>query len=110
MQICNKVYKKHEKLINHTNDTFWREIKIINNSKVPLPTNINGNSGDLFNCVNNSSAKNLAFDVSYESSIKVLPEEVKDAIRNLDCSKSCGLEGVYAEHLKYCSECILPLL
>ena len=64
----------------------------------------------MFNYVNNSSAKNLAFYVSYESSIKVLPEEVKDAIRNLDCSKSCGLDGVYAEHLKYCSECILPLL
>ena len=48
----------------------------------------------LFNCVNNSSAKTLAFDVSYESSIRVLPEEVKDAIRNLDCNKSCGLDGV----------------
>ena len=112
-----------KKVANHTNDKFWRDIKTINNSKVPLPTNTNGNSGeesivnmwkqhfrDLFNCVNNSSAKNLAFDVNYESTIKVLPEKVKDAIRNIDCSKSCGLDGVYAEHIKYCSERILPLL
>ena len=71
-----------------------------------MSTNINGNSAivnmwkqhfhDLFNCVNNSSVKNLACYVSYESSIKVLPEEVKYAIRNLDCSKNCGLSGVYA--------------
>ena len=66
---------------------------------------------DLLNCVYNSSAKNLSFDVmSYERSVKVLPEEVKDAIRNLAISKSCGLDCVYVEHLKNCSERTLPLL
>ena len=40
----------------------------------------------------------------------MLPEEVKDAIRDLDCNESCGLGGIYAEHLKYCSERILPRL
>ena len=44
------------------------------------------------------------------SNIKVLPEEVKDAIRDLDCNNRCGLDGIYAKHLKYCSEQILPLL
>ena len=65
---------------------------------------------NFFNCVDNSSAKNLAFDVSYDNSIKVLHEEVKDSIRYFDCSKSCGLDGVDAEHLKYSSEHRLPLL
>ena len=88
-----------------------------------MPTSINGINSeqyivnmwkqyfhDLVNCVNNSSAKNLAFDVSYNSSIKMLPEEVKYAIRNFDCNKSCGLDGTDVDHLKYCSEHILSLL
>ena len=35
---------------------------------------------------------------------------MKYAARDLDCNKSCGLDGTDAEQLKYFSECILPLL
>ena len=54
--------------------------------------------------------KNLAFDVSYNSSIKMLPEEVKYTISDLDCNKSCDLDGSDVDHLRYCSKHILPLL
>ena len=32
------------------------------------------------------------------------------AIGQIDKNKSCGLDGVYAEHLMYCSRRVLPLL
>ena len=32
------------------------------------------------------------------------------AIQDLKDSKSCGLDGIYAEHLKLCSNLIIPLL
>ena len=48
---------------------------------------------DLFNYVNNSSVKNLPFYVSYDTSIKVLPEETR-VIRDLDCIKSCDLSMI----------------
>ena len=37
----------------------------------------------------------------------MLTEEIKYAVRDLDCNKSCGID---AEQLKYFSKCILPLL
>ena len=33
----------------------------------------------------------------------VKPGQVEDAINNLDAGKSCGLDGIYSEHLKYSS-------
>ena len=35
---------------------------------------------------------------------------MKDAIRKLDCGKACGDDAISAEHLKYASNRILPLL
>ena len=32
------------------------------------------------------------------------------AIQDLKDSSSCGLDGIYAEHLKHCSNLIIPLL
>mgnify|MGYP000025958227 CR=1 FL=1 len=37
-------------------------------------------------------------------------DEIEGAIKELDYNKSCGMDGIYAEHLKYCSNRILPLL
>ena len=37
-------------------------------------------------------------------------QEVEGAIEELDNNKSCGLDGVYAEHLKCCSKIIPSLL
>ena len=37
-------------------------------------------------------------------------EEVADAIRSLESGKSCGLDGVTAEHLKLCSDVVVEML
>ena len=36
--------------------------------------------------------------------------DIESAIGHLDNNKSCGLDGIYAEHLKFCSRWIIPLL
>ena len=100
---------------------FWKEIKGVNNSKAPLPTNIEGISGDekiselwcnhykdLFNCIQSTmqDVTNVDFDVN----MVISPEEVKEAIRKLDDNKSCGLDTITAEHLKLASPKLMPLL
>ena len=42
--------------------------------------------------------------------VKVSTNDVKEAIKKLDCNKSCGSDQIYAEHQKYASNKILPLL
>ena len=49
-------------------------------------------------------------DVEYSEDISVSVDEMEGAIKKLDLSKSCGMDGIYAEHLKYCSRRIVPLL
>ena len=44
------------------------------------------------------------------NSIKVNICEVEDAIKTLQDNKSCGLDGIYAEHIKYASGKLIPLL
>ena len=36
--------------------------------------------------------------------------EVEKAIKHLDVNKTCGMDGIYAEHLKHCNKHILPLI
>ena len=66
----------------------------------------------LFNCVNDCNLDSLSYDITYCSEIQVTAAEVEveGAIKELDINKSCGLDGLYAEHLKYCSKRGLPLL
>ena len=52
----------------------------------------------------------LPVDVSYSSDIHVIVTDIESAIGHLDNNKSCGLDGIYAEHLKLCSRRIIPLL
>ena len=42
--------------------------------------------------------------------MKVTICDIQDAIKKLDCNKSCGSDQIYAEHLKHASNKILPLL
>ena len=103
---------------------FWEEVKSINDSSTPLPNSIEGVSGecaiselwkdhysDLFNCfpavVN--PTYNLDNSTNY-GDIIVDVNDVKDAIQALDNNKACGLDGLYAEHLKYSSRRLLVLL
>ena len=102
----------------------WSEVNNINNSKVPLPTRIEDATGNenilklwknhfqnLFNCINNSNTMNKKMDVNCSyNTMKVTINDIQDAINKLDCNKSCGADDIYAEHLKYASEKIYPLL
>ena len=57
----------------------------------------------LLNCIKGKDCKNLSFDFEFDPSLVVNPSEVEDAIAKLAGGKSCGLDAIYAEHLKYCS-------
>ena len=51
----------------------------------------------------------MEVNCSYDT-MKVTMNDIQDAINKLDCNKSCGNDDIYAEHLKYASEKIYPLL
>ena len=102
---------------------FWSDISKLSNNKTPLPTTIdNANTPDgilnlwndhfhkTFNCISNQPY-NRPFSLNTEyDSVKVCNSEIIDAIKSLDANKSCGLDGIYAEHLKYASDKLIPLL
>ena len=48
--------------------------------------------------------------VDYEVDMEVSHSDIIQAIQDLKDSKSCGLDGIYAEHLKHFSNLIIPLL
>ena len=52
----------------------------------------------------------MPVDLAFSEDIYVTITDIESAIGQLDKNKSCGLDGIYAEHLKYCSRRILPLL
>ena len=62
------------------------------------------------NCIQDENIEELPVDVSYSSDIHVTVADIESAIGHLDNNKSCGLDGVYAEHLKLCSRRVIPLL
>ena len=96
----------------------------MNLCNTPLPTTIDGVSGgaqiaevwrrhfdDLFN-----SHRQLCNDYKLDGmpnkyeEICVSRREIERAIKHLDKNKSCGLDGIYAEHLKFASTRLLDLL
>lgn len=95
---------------------------MIDNSKTPLPTNIEGvvggdkiaelwknNYKELFNCVY-SNTDSVKFSVENCDDMIVGAREIRDAISKLDCNKTCGADDIYAEHLKYASSRVLSML
>ena len=105
---------------NNVND-FWKEIKSINNCKTPLPSNIDGVSGleeisqlwrqrysELLNCV--KSDLFIVDNVEFNNDVIVTPAEVQEAMVKLKENKSCGLDNITAEHIKYAGQKLCPLL
>ena len=96
---------------------FFKEVRKIKCSKTPLPTSIDGISGEaeilsmwkshyleLFNCLKStSSTKNIQYSAEYTNDLVVQSDEIIKIINGLDSNKSCGLDGIYAEHLKHAS-------
>ena len=107
-----------KKLANKSTTEFWKDIAKSNNCKTPLPDHIEEARGsenilklwkkhfhDIFNCVKSSKESVASFNLNTPmNEIAVKPYEVFEAIKELSINKSCGLDGITAEHLKYASE------
>ena len=65
----------------------------------------------LFNCLAKDTTMNgLCQNVEYDLDVEVSHPEVINALKELSDNKSCGLDGIHAEHLKHCSDRMIPLL
>ena len=110
---CKLQYKNY-------ND-FWKEIRAMNSSKLPLPTDIEGASGsdaicqmwrqhysELFNCHGRNN-----YEVEYvhnNENVVINSEEIQSAVLGLDDNKAYGADKITAEHLKYASRKLITLL
>ena len=113
-----------KKLLCKNDKAFWKEIKLMNNSNLSLPNVVDGITGsnnivnmwkshyeDLFNCLKkDKNVNDFCKTVDYEVDMEVSHSDIIQAIQDLKDSKSCGLDGIYAEHLKHWSNLIIPLL
>ena len=112
-----------KKMTNLSSKEFWKEINLVNNAKTPLPCKIENANGpqeiselwkthyfNIFNCLPKGNFN--CYSESFESydDIKVKCSEIIDSIKNLKDNKSCGLDGMYSEHIKYASDKLIPLL
>ena len=57
-----------------------------------------------------TTTNGLCQNVEHDLDVEVSHPEVINAIKQLSDNKSCGLDGIHAEHLKHCSDIIIPLL
>ena len=91
---------------------FWKEVKVSNNSKIALPSCIDGISGDeniaelwgthfrgIFNCV--VSAEFEVGDVVNNDGVVIRPNEVYCAIEKLAANKACGPDKITSEHHRF---------
>ena len=112
-----------EALCEDSEGMFWKEIKKVSRNSVPLPMTIENATGQqevvkmwenhfktLFNCIKGKNCYNLDVNVEFDPQIEIKPSEIEDAIHKLSRGKSCGLDGIYAEHLKYSSNSIWSIL
>ena len=111
-------------LSNKKTTEFWKEISVANNCKTPLPDNIEKANGpteiaelwknhfqEIFNCLRTKEEHSISDNLEdTTSNISISPCIVKDAIKELGLNKSCGLDGIMAEHLKYASQRLHYLL
>ena len=100
---------------------FWKDVRLMNNCRTPLPCSIDGVSGDaniagiwkehfeqLFNCINDVG--DVTFSTEYSSDIAVSAAEVAQAVMRLRHKKACGLDGIYAEHITNCSRRLFTIM
>ena len=103
-------------LCDDSDGNFWKEIKKLTPNNVPLPTSIDNATGkkevtdfwkthfdQLLNCVSGRDINDLNYECKFDPNMIISPGKLEDAINSLAEGKSCGTDGIYAEHLKYCS-------
>ena len=100
-------------MMNKDMNAFWKDMKKNKNSNVSLATNIDGSVGDteiaemwkchyksLLNIVQNDEYKNsVKSDINQQhpNSISITPFNVLDALKNIKCGKSCGVDSISGE-------------
>ena len=111
-------------LLKSDTTDFWKELRRISRRKVYLPLTVDGVSGvenitdmwrnyyvELFNCLpirHDHAIPDL--NVQFTEDMLISCDEISVAIANLKNNKTCGLDGVQAEHLIHCSERIKQML
>ena len=112
--------KLAEKLLGKSDKLFWSEIKKMNRGNTPVVSTVNGVTGSkniaemwkkhfetLLNSSKNVDKKNEVLDaVSGVNSnncyfVRFSVDEIKDGFKNIKNGKTCGLDSIYGEHLKY---------
>ena len=104
-------------MMNKDMNAFWKDVKKNTNSNVSLATNTDGSVGDteiaemwkchyksLLNSVQNDEFKNFVksdINQQHPNSIIITPFNVLDVLKNIKCGKSCGVDGIYAEHFLF---------
>ena len=62
----------------------------------------------MFNCITDLDIQQIKCDAKYTNDIIVVEiNEVVNASECLDVNKTCGMNGIYAEHLKLCDHHIV---
>ena len=96
---------------------FWKDVHKITNSKAPLATKVDECVGDaniaemwkchyksLLNSVENKNCKEsvmLDINKQIKNSITITPFNIIDALKNIKCGKSSGIDGISAEHFVF---------
>ena len=102
-------------MMNNNMTGFWKDVHKITNSKVPLTTKVDRCVGDtniakmwkchyksLLNSVENKNCKKsvmLDINKQIKNSITITPFNILDALKNIKCGKSSGIDGISAEHI-----------
>ena len=113
-------------MMNNDMTGFWKDVHKITNSKVPLATKVDGCVGDtniaemwkchyksLLNSVENKNCKKsvmLDINKQIKNSITITPFNILDALKNIKCGKSSGIDGISAEHFVFAHSRIHVLL
>ena len=122
-RINNQADALAHNLAKHDSQSFWKENKFINNDKLPLPLTIGETSGaenianmwrnhykKLFNLVSSNPRNMLNHKEEFEENMIVTGGKIIGCIKDLRNNKAAGLDGLTAEHLKFCSDKVLIML
>lgn len=110
-----------KKVISNNATDFWKEVKVLNNCRMPPPCTIDGISGvdniaelwrqqnsTLFNCV--QSDIYVPVSVECVDSKVFFSHEASHTINKLTDNKASGLDHITAGHIKYASMRLALLL
>ena len=118
-----------KKLLDKNDKSFWSEIKKLSSSNTPIVSTVDGITGssnicnmwqEHFKALLNSSEDTVHKDfvlssisnISSKSTYfeRFTVDDVKDAFKSIKCGKTCGLDGIYGEHLKHAHDILHVML